>query len=493
MLEKNSCFSIDEWLFVPNEGQILFAERTVTIDKRLTKLLEFLCLNPGQTHTRDELINNVWSGMILSDQVVTQAVFELRKVLKQNSQQHNSYIITVPKRGYKFEADVIQSKIETDQVSEPEPSIALASTPNQSPPADKLAQTNTSKQAKPNKRNLIIGLLLGAIIIMESGYILYSATSNTADKEAVPVTQLRHYEFRYVMLDISDDVKHDPVLYGTITKFIEYLSTYSGIRIVHSEPLQKIAAIKLTFGISPSRDGKRTRLTMSYHNNISDISHLNRRYPTELPELHHTLYRMVDDILDALYIKVPKEELTESISQLPITPDALKYTLSGLGVLYNEAELPMVMDYFAKAQKADPNNDLVFVANYIGKVMNTFYASSGSKKQAIAKLNQEAKPRLERILAEGKLARAYDANAIIALSEDDPEKAMKILLSMPPRNQSILTYLLLAKAEESRGNAGAAKELYIKATQGNSSLKAIQMASPLFFDSNLEPLLKELE
>ncbi|MCG9694036.1 winged helix-turn-helix domain-containing protein [Vibrio sp. Isolate22] len=78
--------------------------------------------------------------MILSDQVVTQAVFELRKVLKQNSQQHNSYIITVQKRGYKFEADVIQSKIETDQVAEPEPSTAQPSAPEQSPPADKLPQ-----------------------------------------------------------------------------------------------------------------------------------------------------------------------------------------------------------------------------------------------------------------------------------------------------------------------------------------------------------------
>lgn len=492
MLEKNSCFSVDEWLFIPNEGQILFANKTVTIDKRLTKLLEFLCLNPGQTHTRDELIDHVWSGMILTDQVVTQAVFELRKVLKQNSEQHSSYIITVPKRGYKFEADVIQSKIETEQTTEPEP-VATENTTQPSPSTATAHPEEQTKDTKPSKRNLMIGLLLGAIVVLESGYILYSATSSTNNKEAAPTTQLRHYEFRYVVLDISDDVRADPVLYGTVTKFIEYVSAYSGIRIVHSEPLQKIAAIKLTFGTSPSRDGKHTRLTMRYHNNISDRSHLNRRYPTELPELHHTLYRMVDDVLDSLYIKVPKEELTESISQLPTEDEALKYTLSGLGVLYNRAELPMVMDYFEKAQELDPSNDFVFVANYIGKIMNTFYASSGSKKQAIAQLNQDAKPRLERLLAEGKLARAYDANAIIALSEDDPEKAMKILLSMPPQNHSILTYLLLAKAEESRGNASAAKELYIKATQGNSSLKAIQLASPLFFDSNLEPLLKELE
>ena len=77
---------------MPNEGQIQFADSCITIDNRLTKLLEFLCLNPGLTHTRDELIEEVWSGSVLTDQVVTQAVFELRKVLKTHSKRTNTIV-----------------------------------------------------------------------------------------------------------------------------------------------------------------------------------------------------------------------------------------------------------------------------------------------------------------------------------------------------------------------------------------------------------------
>ena len=69
MLEKGTCFIVDEWRFVPNEGQIFFADETVNIDRRLSKLLEFFCQYPGQTHTRDELIEHVWNGTILTDQV----------------------------------------------------------------------------------------------------------------------------------------------------------------------------------------------------------------------------------------------------------------------------------------------------------------------------------------------------------------------------------------------------------------------------------------
>ncbi len=88
MPDKNISFIVDEWRFVPNEGQIQFADSCITIDNRLSKLLEFLCLNPGLTHTRDELIEQVWGGSVLTDQVVTQAVFELRKVLKNTANRN---------------------------------------------------------------------------------------------------------------------------------------------------------------------------------------------------------------------------------------------------------------------------------------------------------------------------------------------------------------------------------------------------------------------
>ena len=55
MPEKNTCFMVEEWRFIPNEGQIQFAESVITIDNRLSKLLELFCMNTGLTHTSDEV------------------------------------------------------------------------------------------------------------------------------------------------------------------------------------------------------------------------------------------------------------------------------------------------------------------------------------------------------------------------------------------------------------------------------------------------------
>ncbi|GAK22407.1 transcriptional activator of cad operon [Vibrio sp. JCM 19052] len=172
MPDKNISFIVDEWRFVPNEGQIQFADSCITIDNRLSKLLEFLCLNPGLTHTRDELIEQVWGGSVLTDQVVTQAVFELRKVLKKHSQQECSYIVTVPKRGYRFDGEVKLEKIAIqkpeDQVIEEEESQAEASKP---------AVEAVESRPKKSKQPILIGAL-SLIVLIQAAFLLFSTNDS---------------------------------------------------------------------------------------------------------------------------------------------------------------------------------------------------------------------------------------------------------------------------------------------------------------------------
>lgn len=82
----------------------------------------FFCQNPKIVFSRDELINEVWNGSILTDQVITQAIFELRKILKAAERHSMGHIITVPKRGYKLDVDVhktilVPASITTNTVS----------------------------------------------------------------------------------------------------------------------------------------------------------------------------------------------------------------------------------------------------------------------------------------------------------------------------------------------------------------------------------------
>ena len=132
MKKERIQYSFDVWLFIPDEDKLIMNEEDVIIDNRLSKLLNFFCQNPKIVFSRDELINEVWNGSILTDQVITQAIFELRKILKAAERHSMGHIITVPKRGYKLDVDVhktilVPASVTTNTVSvadvEPSPSI----------------------------------------------------------------------------------------------------------------------------------------------------------------------------------------------------------------------------------------------------------------------------------------------------------------------------------------------------------------------------------
>ena len=64
--------------------------------------------------SRQEIIDNCWDRDVVTDQAITQAIFELRKFLKdgRSAKEAPEYIKTVPKRGYRLLAPVHQLTVE---------------------------------------------------------------------------------------------------------------------------------------------------------------------------------------------------------------------------------------------------------------------------------------------------------------------------------------------------------------------------------------------
>ncbi|CDT36164.1 Transcriptional activator of cad operon [Vibrio coralliirubri] len=510
MLEKNISFIVDEWQFMPNEGQIQFADSCITIDNRLTKLLEFLCLNPGLTHTRDELIEEVWNGSVLTDQVVTQAVFELRKVLKTHSKRTSSYIVTVPKRGYRFDGEV---KVEKVELQKPDfQKTTLQKTALQKPEQLDVNERQSMPEAKefvkredreegyvkpsensPRSRKLhYILAFLAVVIVLQSSYMWFSQNKQNPS-QASSAHSLSHYEFRYVVLNVTEEVKAQPELYGIVIKLIEHIGFYSNIRVVKSDEHKKLAAIEFNISTAKSSDGKKTRLLVKYVNRASGGVHLNRRYSTNFARFHETFPAMIDDLLRAMYIDVPEEELQRNISVFPQDKESVKALMSATGVSYSTVDFDMALKHFREARALAPDNAYAISVSYISEVLAVFSKDEENIQPRIKALNEQYSSSLSAILKRGNNPRVCEANAILALSQSDPDKALQILLSIPYNQHTPLTYLLMAKAEEARGHITGAKELYLQATQNTSSPIALTLAGPLFFDSNLDKLIEQLQ
>jgi Tol biopolymer transport system component/DNA-binding winged helix-turn-helix (wHTH) protein len=96
------------------EGFILDLERAcLKLDGQEIKLrpksfesLKYLIENRGRLVTKDELMGAVWPDSFVTDDSLVQCVRDIRRSLGDNSQH---FIKTVPRRGYIFEAEVIEN------------------------------------------------------------------------------------------------------------------------------------------------------------------------------------------------------------------------------------------------------------------------------------------------------------------------------------------------------------------------------------------------
>src|SRR5580658_3627742 len=88
-------------------GELRKAGVKIRVQQQPMKLLEILLERPGEVITREELRSRVWANESFGDfdQAVNIAIAKLRSALG-DSAENPRYIETLPKRGYRFIAEV---------------------------------------------------------------------------------------------------------------------------------------------------------------------------------------------------------------------------------------------------------------------------------------------------------------------------------------------------------------------------------------------------
>lgn len=103
-METNS-FKFGEFLLDAKEKVLLCNGKPISITPKAFQLLQILVENHGHLVGRNELINKIWADSSVEEGNLTFTVRLLRKALS-DSKQNPQFIETVPKRGYRFIAEV---------------------------------------------------------------------------------------------------------------------------------------------------------------------------------------------------------------------------------------------------------------------------------------------------------------------------------------------------------------------------------------------------
>src|SRR4051812_46842538 len=92
---------IGAWCVNPAAGQMSREGEVVRVEARTMRLLLCLAQHAGQVVSIDQLLDQVWSDVIVTPDSVYQAVASLRRMLGDDARQP-AYIATVPRLGYRM-------------------------------------------------------------------------------------------------------------------------------------------------------------------------------------------------------------------------------------------------------------------------------------------------------------------------------------------------------------------------------------------------------
>jgi len=116
--ESSSVARIGEWTVHPALDSISRGTETQKLEPRAMRLLLCLANSAGEVVSIDRLLTEVWAGVVVGSASVYEAVSQLRRILG-DVDPKPTYIVTVPRKGYRLIASVQRGTAPADTPKAP--------------------------------------------------------------------------------------------------------------------------------------------------------------------------------------------------------------------------------------------------------------------------------------------------------------------------------------------------------------------------------------
>jgi transcriptional activator of cad operon len=499
---SESVFEIHDWTLRVDDNMLCRPEREVYLEPRLVNLLRFLASHTGTVFGRDSLINEVWDGAEVTDQVVTQSIFELRKILKDGRNDAADYIVTVPKRGYKLVAPVrplqelsvlmvdaqsapavnsTLSDLSLPAASDEEDGVTRDLTPFPAGPLTR-AISNHAREGRSRWKMLSFDIFVVGLLVAIVSLLGYQHTSPQIHSMLDP--NLLVFRFHSGMEGDNENVR----LADGITR------TLMG-EVAAATPLRvQFGASTLVGGILPgkelsvrvSRQPGGDYLDLEYRNINTNRVLFSHQYQLSRHNVHEMLRTSSQDLLTVLDRPdlLPGMGWPTDDAALMAMMEARYYTNSQDAVALKRGI--MLLDQSLVAQ---PDQPLLLAERYLaGEALVALTGTSEGDQQ------QEIGTHLASLAQSGDmlLARVWEALSLQAILNGQQQQANSLLAQAATRGRSVLYYILLGKLAELDGRPDMAGDAYSQAFLMEATEQTYLLCQQLGFYSNMETLAPAL-
>ncbi|EOX4945843.1 lysine decarboxylation/transport transcriptional activator CadC [Vibrio alginolyticus] len=499
-------FQINDWVLSVDENKLYRQDREVTVEPRLINLLHFLAEHANEVFNREELIQYVWAGAIVTDQVVTQSIFELRKLLRDGREENTNYVITVPKRGYKLVANVVtmthEEFVTSRQNEEIPPSVEeseedyLPIAPAVTFPAGPLTRAvcEMSKEKKaPQSKNKISPWRLGIMNFIWISMLVVVMGVFTYKQSEVRITQA--IDTHLIEFKFQDNFTNEGLSYdladGFAQKLMSDIAQVSDYRVM----LKKAS---FTSGIVPGKsvvvrvrenDGG-SFLEVEYRNNSSEKVLFSRQYALTSSHLKTVLQQASLDLMQVLKVSDAKLKSTMLVAGMPMNPDALELFVQANHYLNvsDTKQFRQGIDLMENILEIEPDNAYVqaelLIAYHVQKALDF---SQELKKGRMQQLSEALETNVKMMVGPIQ-PRIYEALALHETIIGDMALAKRHLGQALRLRDSVLSYVIRGKHAELDGDLDLASESYSEAFYIDTSVETYLLCENLVFPSNMKAI-----
>ena len=362
-------FHLGDWRVEPRLNAVSRNGTIVHLQPKIMQVLVCLAQHSGNPVSKEELLEAVWPGTFVTDDVLTRAISELRRVFEDDAQDPH-FIQTIPKRGYRLVVPV-------------EPAHEAQDSP-QIPPAPK------SRSILGKRRFLLVaGGLVSLLLILLVARVIRGKKEHPPEPGSAAIHSIAVLPLQNLSADPAQEYFSDGLTDALITDLaqignLKVISRTSSMQFkAAKKSLPQIARELGVDGIvegTVQRSGNRVRITAQLIHGPSD-KHV---WANSFEDDSGDAFKLERDVTQEIAAEIETHLEPPSEANLqqprPVNSKVFDAYLQGNYHLHKvsrgagEAEGKKAVEYFQRALDADAN----FAPAYVGiasAYANSFYGS----------------------------------------------------------------------------------------------------------------------
>jgi TolB-like protein/DNA-binding winged helix-turn-helix (wHTH) protein/Tfp pilus assembly protein PilF len=345
-------FQVGPWLIEPSLNAVSHNGESIHLAPRVMGVLVCLAQHPGQSVSKEVLLQTVWPDTFVSDDVLKGSVSELRRVLEDDAREP-TIIQTIPKRGYRLVARVQPVNGTSDSSIE---------------------NRGEKQRVFVRTRKFWVGALAvaaTALLIVFLGVDFDGLRARLANKSGAPqIHSLAVLPLQNLSSDSAQEYFSDGMTDALITDLaqigsLKVISRTSSMQYKQTKKsLPEIARELNVDGIiegTVQRSGDRVRVTAQLIYGSSDKHVWASSYERDMREVFALERDVTEEIAREVRSRLTTPNQAPVAPPRPASPEVLEaylqgnYHLSRFGRGAGDEELKKAREYFQQAIDADPN------------------------------------------------------------------------------------------------------------------------------------------